>query len=114
VSGPLAHRLVASASGQPASHCAGINWLVPSQTGRHPSAMSSSQLTARASSGAPVPDKQGVGWLPEDDYVKHFAADVNPAQAKVMHAVQQPLAGSQQNKDERPGGRRLTDTLARL
>jgi pimeloyl-ACP methyl ester carboxylesterase len=39
-------------------------------------------------------DKQGFGWLPEDDFVEHFAADVDRAQAKVMHAVQQPLAGS--------------------
>jgi pimeloyl-ACP methyl ester carboxylesterase len=39
-------------------------------------------------------DKQGFGWLPEDDFVNHFAADVDPARARVMHAVQQPLAGS--------------------
>jgi pimeloyl-ACP methyl ester carboxylesterase len=39
-------------------------------------------------------DKQGFGWLPEDDYVNHFAADVDPVQARVVHAVQQPLAGS--------------------
>lgn len=39
-------------------------------------------------------DKQGFVWLPEDDFVNHFAADVDPTKAKVMHAVQQPLAGS--------------------
>jgi pimeloyl-ACP methyl ester carboxylesterase len=39
-------------------------------------------------------DKQGFAWLPEDDFVNHFAADVDPVKAKVMHAVQQPLAGS--------------------
>ena len=39
-------------------------------------------------------DSRGFGWLPEDDFVKHFAADVEPVRAKVMHAVQQPLAGS--------------------
>jgi pimeloyl-ACP methyl ester carboxylesterase len=39
-------------------------------------------------------DSRGFGWLPEDDFVKHFAADVDPVKAKVMHAVQQPLAGS--------------------
>jgi pimeloyl-ACP methyl ester carboxylesterase len=39
-------------------------------------------------------DDQGFAWLPEDDYVGHFAADVDPAKAKVMHAVQQPLAAS--------------------
>jgi pimeloyl-ACP methyl ester carboxylesterase len=39
-------------------------------------------------------DKQGFGWLSEDDFVNHFAADVNPVAARVMHAVQQPLAMS--------------------
>ena len=39
-------------------------------------------------------DSHGFGWLPEDDFVSYFAADVNPVQAKVMHAVQQPLATS--------------------
>ena len=39
-------------------------------------------------------DKQGFGWLSEDDFVNHFAADVDPVQAKVMYAVQQALAGS--------------------
>ena len=39
-------------------------------------------------------DKQGFGWLSEDDYVNYFAADVDPAAARVMHATQQPLAGS--------------------
>jgi pimeloyl-ACP methyl ester carboxylesterase len=39
-------------------------------------------------------DAQGFAWLPEDDFVSHFAADVDPVKAKVMHAVQQPLAGS--------------------
>jgi pimeloyl-ACP methyl ester carboxylesterase len=36
-------------------------------------------------------DEQGFAWLPEDDFLGHFAADVDPAQARVMHAVQQPL-----------------------
>jgi pimeloyl-ACP methyl ester carboxylesterase len=39
-------------------------------------------------------DKQGFGWLPEDDYVNHFAADVDPVRAQVMHATQQALTGS--------------------
>jgi pimeloyl-ACP methyl ester carboxylesterase len=39
-------------------------------------------------------DKQGFAWLPEDDFVNHFAADVEPARARVMYAVQQPLAAS--------------------
>jgi pimeloyl-ACP methyl ester carboxylesterase len=39
-------------------------------------------------------DKQGYGWLSEDDFVHHFAADVDPVKATVMYAVQQALAGS--------------------
>jgi pimeloyl-ACP methyl ester carboxylesterase len=39
-------------------------------------------------------DKQGSGWLSEDDFVNHFAADVNPTSANVMYAVQQTLATS--------------------
>lgn len=36
-------------------------------------------------------DDQGFGWLPEDAFVRHFAADVEPVMARVMAAVQQPL-----------------------
>ena len=36
-------------------------------------------------------DKQGFAWLPEDDFVNHFAADVNPVKARGMYAVQQPV-----------------------
>jgi pimeloyl-ACP methyl ester carboxylesterase len=39
-------------------------------------------------------DKQGFGWLSEDDFVHHFAGDVDPVKAKVMYAVQQPLSTS--------------------
>jgi pimeloyl-ACP methyl ester carboxylesterase len=41
-----------------------------------------------------IVDEKGFGRLPEDDFVGHFAADVDPAKAKVMHAAQQPLAVS--------------------
>jgi pimeloyl-ACP methyl ester carboxylesterase len=41
-----------------------------------------------------ITDKQGFGWLSEDDFVNHFAADVDPVKARVMYAVQQALAGS--------------------
>src|SRR5262245_3740845 len=36
-------------------------------------------------------DSAGFAWLPEDDFVNHFAADVDPVTARVMFAVQQPL-----------------------
>jgi pimeloyl-ACP methyl ester carboxylesterase len=36
-------------------------------------------------------DQHGFAWIPEDDFVNHFAADVDPVKAKVMFAVQQPL-----------------------
>jgi pimeloyl-ACP methyl ester carboxylesterase len=39
-------------------------------------------------------DKQGFGWLSEDDFVRHFAGDVDPVAAKVLYAVQQPIAMS--------------------
>ena len=39
-------------------------------------------------------DKQGFIWQQQDDFVQHFAADVDPVRAKVLHAVQQPTAGS--------------------
>src|SRR4029077_17193511 len=37
-------------------------------------------------------DDKGFVWLSEDDFINHFAADVGPTKAKVMFAVQQPLA----------------------
>jgi pimeloyl-ACP methyl ester carboxylesterase len=36
-------------------------------------------------------DEQGFAWLPQDDFVNHFAPDVDPIEANVMFAVQQPL-----------------------
>jgi pimeloyl-ACP methyl ester carboxylesterase len=36
-------------------------------------------------------DPHGFAWIPEEDFVNHFAADVDPVVAKVMFAVQQPL-----------------------
>jgi pimeloyl-ACP methyl ester carboxylesterase len=39
-------------------------------------------------------DDMGFVWLSEDDFTNHFAADVEPTKAKVMFAVQQPLAAS--------------------
>jgi pimeloyl-ACP methyl ester carboxylesterase len=53
------------------------------------------------SQGPPTPalvhlftDSRGFGWLSQDDFVKHFAADVDPTHARVLYAVQQPLASS--------------------
>ena len=42
-------------------------------------------------------DDHGFAWLPEDDFLNHFAADVDPTKARVMHAVQQPLHTSAWN-----------------
>jgi pimeloyl-ACP methyl ester carboxylesterase len=39
-------------------------------------------------------DAQGFAWLPQDDFLNHFASDVDPVKAKVMFAVQQPLHAS--------------------
>ncbi|WP_424353873.1 alpha/beta hydrolase [Methanobacterium sp. MBAC-LM] len=53
------------------------------------------------SQGPPTPalahmqiDDRGFAWLPQDDFVNHFAADVDPVKANVMYAVQQPISGS--------------------
>ena len=39
-------------------------------------------------------DELGYAWLPRDDFVGHFAADLPPEVASVMYAAQQPLAAS--------------------
>jgi pimeloyl-ACP methyl ester carboxylesterase len=39
-------------------------------------------------------DQEGFAWLTEDDFVNHFAGDVDPVKAKVLYAVQQPLSTS--------------------
>jgi pimeloyl-ACP methyl ester carboxylesterase len=56
-------------------------------------------LGALLGSGPPTPalahlivDEQGFAWLPEEDFVAHFASDVDPIKARVMYAVQQALS----------------------
>jgi pimeloyl-ACP methyl ester carboxylesterase len=39
-------------------------------------------------------DSRGFGWLSEDDFLKHFAGDVDSKRARVLYAVQQSLASS--------------------
>ncbi|HEY2717278.1 MAG TPA: alpha/beta hydrolase [Solirubrobacterales bacterium] len=39
-------------------------------------------------------DAQGFGWLPEADFVGHFAGDLDPQQARILYAVQQPISMS--------------------
>ena len=58
-------------------------------------------LGALLGQGPPTPalahqfvDERGFVWLSRDDFVNHFAADVDPVQAKVLYAVQQPLAAA--------------------
>jgi pimeloyl-ACP methyl ester carboxylesterase len=58
-------------------------------------------LAALFSGGPPTPalthlftDARGFGWLSEDDFVDHFAADVDQTWARGMYAVQQALAMS--------------------
>jgi hypothetical protein len=60
--------------------------------------MRASRSTPYWARGPPTPalahldiDQQRFAWLPEDDYVNHFPADVDPVKARVMFAVQQPL-----------------------
>jgi pimeloyl-ACP methyl ester carboxylesterase len=58
-------------------------------------------LGALLAQGPPTPalahqvlDASGFVWLSEDDFVNHFAADVDPVEARVLYAVQQPLAAA--------------------
>jgi pimeloyl-ACP methyl ester carboxylesterase len=58
-------------------------------------------IGALLAQGPPTPaialiqiDDQGLVWLPEEAVLKHFAPDVDPVEARVMYAVQQPLAAS--------------------
>jgi pimeloyl-ACP methyl ester carboxylesterase len=39
-----------------------------------------------------IVDEQGFGRVPEDDFLGHFAADIDPIKAKAMHAAQQPVS----------------------
>jgi hypothetical protein len=41
------------------------------------------------------PDAQGFLWLDPDGFVTFFGPDVDPVQARVMSAVQQPIAASE-------------------
>lgn len=49
------------------------------------------------------PDAQGFLWLDRDGFVEYFAPDVNPTQARVLAAVQKPIAASE-FMDENPFG----------
>ncbi len=56
-------------------------------------------LGALLAQGPPTPalahqsvDQEGFVWLTEEDFVYHFAGDVDPVKAKVLYAVQQPLS----------------------
>jgi pimeloyl-ACP methyl ester carboxylesterase len=47
-----------------------------------------------ASSEAIRPDKQGYLWLDPAGFLKYFAPDVEPTQARIMASVQKPIAAS--------------------
>jgi pimeloyl-ACP methyl ester carboxylesterase len=58
-------------------------------------------LGALLAQGPPTPalahrfiDDRGFVWLSEDDFVNHFAGDVDPVEARVLYATQQPLAAA--------------------
>jgi pimeloyl-ACP methyl ester carboxylesterase len=58
-------------------------------------------IGALLAQGEPTPalahidiDAQGFVWLPRDDFVGHFAADLPPEEAGVMFATQQPLSAA--------------------
>ena len=39
-------------------------------------------------------DDRGFAWIPQKDFVEHFAADVDSVKANVMYAVQQPISAA--------------------
>ena len=39
-----------------------------------------------------IVDEHDVAWMPEADFVRYFATDIDPARATIMHAVQQGLS----------------------
>jgi pimeloyl-ACP methyl ester carboxylesterase len=41
-----------------------------------------------------IVDEQRFAWIPEEDFVVHFASGVDPVKARVMYAVQQALSMS--------------------
>ena len=58
-------------------------------------------LGALLGSGPPTPslahlivDHQGFGWVPQEDFVAHFAADLDPVKSNVLYAVQQGISMS--------------------
>jgi hypothetical protein len=60
-----------------------------------------SSWSAVIGGGPPTPslahlivDSHGFGWLPEDDFVEHFAVGVDPVKARVLCAVRQPISMS--------------------
>ncbi len=84
---------IMTALGPGAAHVAGLVYIAAFGLDQGES------LGALLSQGPPTPalahlvtDARGFAWLSEDDFVSHFAADVAPAQARVMYAVQQALA----------------------
>ena len=60
------------------------------------------ETITRVNDGYPAPralanlivDEQGFGRVPEEDFLGHFAADVDPTRAKVMYAAQQAVSMS--------------------
>jgi pimeloyl-ACP methyl ester carboxylesterase len=58
-------------------------------------------IAALGGDGPPTPalahldfDALGFVWLPEEDFVGHFAGDIDPVKARAMYAVQQPIHSS--------------------
>ena len=49
--------------------------------------------------------------MPEGDFVEHFAGDIDPARAKVMHAVQQPIAALRRRRGHGRAGLEVASVL---
>jgi pimeloyl-ACP methyl ester carboxylesterase len=72
-----------------------------SSTSLHLAWTRAKSVGALLGSGPPTPalahlivDEPWFAWMPEEDFVAHFAADVDPVKPRVMYAVQQALSMS--------------------
>jgi pimeloyl-ACP methyl ester carboxylesterase len=85
---------IMTALGADAPNVAGLVYIAAFAIDQGESLGALSQGPPTAALAHMVTDKLGFIWLSHDDFVHHFAADVDPVRANVMHAVQRGLAGS--------------------
>lgn len=93
--GAFLRRAVMTALGDDAANVVGLVYTAASglDEGESVSALGGDAPPGPALANLTV-DEHGFGRLPEDDFVGHFAADVDRVTARVMHTAQQPVSMS--------------------